>query len=449
MGPDMLATLQRRFPLGAGIALLFGVLVLAGCSPSDPSPGETASATLEKPVQEAQPMEGSAALSQQSQASTPKPAPILTREQQLLKFGRDWAEAMTKRKEETAGDAWDIDAMLTYAMGAAGAEFTKERRELFRTYKEAEKKKPGGVMWQAFGEPWEVIRYHEVAGEARLMCRALVGGGLTYVDLVPVFGADGKPKLVDAYLFSSGEFLTDSLRRVLLPQLARMTQMPLEALGSASPSPLMRHFDSVMGFLQSASQQDHVTVIEKFGALPPEVQNEKFVLIQYLGSIIFLMNQQGKDPQLQRLYYDGMLNFEVQYGDDPAYLLMAMEYHLFKEDYVAAMETVDRLDATVGGDPYLDSLRADILAMEHRLEEALTYAIQARERAPWVEDTYWQVLDIQFQLQDWLGAAAEMDRLVHRFNYKFEIEAQPYYSAFLQSKVGQNWLQDHKQEFAN
>ncbi len=417
------------------VGSILGLLV--GCSPSKPDTSETT------------PVEPSSEIIPVSRGSGPDekplaPAVTLTPQQRLLKFGRDWAEAMSNQEAEPARNAWDEEHLFRLALGETATRFPEVTQALLRAYRQSEQAQPGGVMWQAFGEPWEVLRYHEVHGQPRLMCRAVVGGGLTYVDLVPLFDRDGEPRLVDAYLFSSGEYLSETLRRGILPQMARATGQPIEALVSGQPGPLLLYFDQIISFLRSAAAQEHGEVIDKYQTLPKSLREEKFLLIQYLGAIIFQMDQTGKDPRLQRYYHDGMLDFEVLYGDDPAYLLMAMEYHLFKEDYDAALEAINRLDEAVGGDPYLDALRANVYAAEYRLDEAAELAIRAREQAPWVEDTYWRVLDLHFRREDWTGAAAEMDRLVKRFSYRFEIESEPYYQAFLRTEVGQKWLAAHQ-----
>jgi hypothetical protein len=78
-----------------------------------------------------------------------------------------------------------------------------------------------------------------------------------------------------------------------------------------------------------------------------------------------------------------------------------------------------------------------------RFDEALKAAEQARDHDPEIEEPYWGIVNIQLAREDFAGVAAALEPLVTRFNYEFDLEADPAYENFRQSPEGKAWIANH------
>ena len=63
-------------------------------------------------------------------------------------------------------------------------------------------------------------------------------------------------------------------------------------------------------------------------------------------------------------------DFRKYYSQDPCLDLLLIDYYTLKKDYAQAIPCVDRLDKSVGGDPYLNVLRAASTSAAGHLNEA-------------------------------------------------------------------------------
>lgn len=441
------------------LPVLFSLLMLASCgppakpesqknvadqenpesSPKDPDPSPEPKSTEEPET---------VADSNKGEPATESVRAITADDREtLIAFGDAYATAMSEEEGRSTQNAWDLEALLALAMGDSAANAPEAAAGIKRGFLGGAKKRPGGMMWATFGEPWRMLRVHEVDGEWRILCRANAAGGVSYIDLVPRFNDDEELKFVDAYTFATGEKLSKSLERVLLPQIAEATKIPIEKL-LTKPDPLVKHIDQFISLSQAIQRDDFAGVIDQFNSLPSELQDNKTILLMYLGAAGKLMAAAESD-QAEAAYRDGVERFQKQFGDDPAFLLLGIDYYFYREDFEGATEAIDKLDKAVGGDPFLDFFRASVLLVQEKYKEALPLAEKARDNNPELEEPYWGIVNIHLSLGNFAQVAEGLDQLAEKFYYEFELASDPIYADFLASPEGQKWVAKQVTEDGN
>jgi len=418
------------------LPLILSLMALASCGPPA------------KPESRKQASDEAAASAKSEAASEPKvddsATPASGRaitaadRESLATFGEAYATAMSEGDAAVADHSWDWEALLALAIGDSAAKAPEAAAGIKRGFLDGAKKRPGGMMWASFGTPWRMLRVHEIDGEWRVLYRAIDQSGVSYLDLVPRLDHDGSPEFIDAYVFSSGEKLSETLARFLLPQIAQASKTPIGRL-LTEEDPVVKHVDQFISISRATQQGDFEGVIAQYAALPPELQDNKTILLMYLGAASKLMSAAESEAAIAA-YQNGVERFERKHGDDPAFLLVGIDYHFLREDFESAAELVEKLDVAVGGDPYLDFFRASILLNQEKFTEALPFVEKARDNNPELEDPYWGIVNVHLSLENYAEVAKGLDQLAEKFGYEFDLAADPLYADFLASPEGEAWL---------
>lgn len=364
----------------------------------------------------------------------------------LAAFGGAYAKAMTAGDDTAARAAWNTEALLDLALGESEKAAPEAAAQMKRGFASALGKKPGGIMWATFGKPWRMLRVHEVDGEIRALFRVAADGALIYFDLIPQLNANSEVEFIDAYAFASGERMSQTFRRNFLPQLADAADTPIGEL-LTTPDPLLIHVGPFSEFSKSVQTENYVEALGMYHSLPQEIQENQSVLLMYLAAAGKLMAAGEANPEIENAYREGVEKFQKRFEEDPAFLLMGIDYHFYKQDFEGASKAIDKLDKAVGGDPYLDFYRASALLSQEKYQEALPLAQQAAENDPELEDPYWGIVNIQLALGNFEAVAGGLDQLAEKFDYEFELGEDPAYEAFLKSPIGKAW--EEKQPPAN
>ena len=156
-----------------------------------------------------------------------------------------------------------------------------------------------------------------------------------------------------------GEWLSELQSRALFPTLASMSPKVMAEATEAQRLSIESQDEvrSLVLHLQAGRVDEAITVYKR---LPTVMQEEKWLLVALLK--VAIGQRQGVEFLVQQThrYYPGDLTFDV----------MLFTHYTAIGDYPRAHQTLDRLDKSVEGDPYLDSIRADVLVAEGDLDAA-------------------------------------------------------------------------------
>lgn len=224
-------------------------------------------------------------------------------------------------------------------------------------------------------------------GPAALVRMLFVEGGVSYLALYPT--TEGK--IADAYMFSSGERVTASLRRSIGAMLS----------GAGAESSVIRKFQ------EAARRGDHAETLRRYERLPDSVKD--------LRSVQTMRVQAASLSDDPTLYGEVLADVDRRFPDEPSLDLLKID--LYSDDPPKLVATLKRLDRAVGGDPYLRGLLAERLSEVGRAEEAMAVARQAVEAEPDLGQAQIGLLSAQIATGDFPAAATQLDMLSRGFDF--------------------------------
>lgn len=273
---------------------------------------------------------------------------------------------------------------------------------------------------------FRLLRLAERGGEPRARFRMVdAEGGVKYLDLLFQPDEDGAYRLVDAYDFMQAEDLSDSARRILRGLTGSMVQGSGQATGRDR---------LVVELTQALQREDWQTVVDLYPRIPPREEDRKTLLIFYLQAASMVDFGQ---------YRKALDLFERDFRDDPDAALVLIDHHVLQGDTEAALASIDLLDAGVGGDPFLDYVRANVLLGAGRTNEASGAADRLAEALPDMARAHYPRLDIALAVGDYATLVEGLLHLERDFDHWFDpvmLKNDPAWAGFVASPAFKRWL---------
>ena len=184
-------------------------------------------------------------------------------------------------------------------------------------------------------------------------------GSLNYHRLTIGRNAGQQPVAVDVYVYVTGEPLSHTLGR-MVGQLSGGSEADSLAVAQG------------MQRASSALQAGKPATAEAIlSALPPRWQKQKSIMqmrIVAANGVAAQKLQAGKP--IGNAYRRAVEAFQTTFPKADNLPLLLMDYHFLKQDYPKTAKAVDQLDQQVGGDPYLNLIRANIAIGQNDAEAA-------------------------------------------------------------------------------
>jgi len=262
-------------------------------------------------------------------------------------------------------------------------------------------------------------------------------GGLNYYELALERCADGKIRAVNMYAFATAEFISQAARRDLLPVLASDSGTPLDKLPAADRDfladlPTLRRLAAM---LSAGNFQEGMVLLKE---LRSETRKQKFALLLQIKAAQSI----GGD-----VYFRAIDEIRRLYPEDPCLEFLAFNYHKQKRDFAAVLQSVDRLDKLVGGDPYLDVLRAIVLEEKDDRPGAKRYARRAMGADPTWLAPYYIILHLSLKDQNHDETLRQLKVLDADFSIPFKnLSEQPEFSRFAKSPQYREWIEYLKRQ---
>ena len=268
-----------------------------------------------------------------------------------------------------------------------------------------------------------------------ILCRMIQPisvGGVGYFEFVPTRFPDGKIRAVDVYIMSTAEFFSAALRRAVLPTIANRAQSIVDRL-LKNEQDYIRDLPKLTGILDLMNQGRMKEALAEFGELRPETKKQKTVL---------MIRLRAAQPVDQKQYAAVLEEFRTLYPKDPCFDLLSIDYYTLKRDFVRALESVDRLDKSLGGDPYLNVIRASLSEPRGDLAEARRFARLAIDQEPRLLSAYLELLGISLldkKNDQTLAMLKEIDLTFHL--QLRDLKTVPAYAGFVRSPHYKQWMQ--------
>lgn len=281
------------------------------------------------------------------------------------------------------------------------------------------------------------IRVRTTPSGKRILLRTLFEDGTTnYIEWVPVQNEAGQLKIVDGYVYISGELLSTTIRRVTVPMLAGKQPTLLQRMSGAEREGVkyIQHVQRMTTALQSGQYQQVLALYEQ---LPESLKQEKAVLLQCL-----MAAQNVGDAE----YLTVMETFQKQFPGDVALDFIRLDYLTLKNDLQGVIEALRRLEAAMGGDAYLHSLMALQLLQLGRLPEARLAAEESMRLEPALAMPYQVLVPVSLREQRFEESLRLMKLLFEKTTMEFtDMATDPDFAGFIQSPEYAEW-QTYRQQ---
>lgn len=282
------------------------------------------------------------------------------------------------------------------------------------------------------GGSMELLHLNNEQGRRSALFRTLFNNdSLSYLNMELARRPGGQIKVVDIYQFSSGEVMSQSLRRSFIPIAAHGSRSFLAKL-TKSENDYMKNVENIITMTTAVREDRPKDFMAIYHKLPPSLQKEKTVLVLRLKAAMGISDTE---------YASAIEDLRKTFPHDAALDLLSIDGYIMKKQHRDALACVDRLDKSVGGDPYLDSLRAGLYLEEGEFADARKFADAAVIAASHIVGVHWMLVAVTLKQQDFDATLAALKRIYRDFGFEaYDLSEQPDYAEFRKSPQYQAWL---------
>ncbi len=263
------------------------------------------------------------------------------------------------------------------------------------------------------------LRTQTIDGTPRPLFRMLGDDGVNYHSLeLDKHGSE--IRAADLYIYLTGEQLSSTF--------GNLFDLALHSGAAVEMSEKVTRIKTLM----ASKQLVEANALLK--SLPASLRNSKALLL--LG--VQIASGLNDDAE----YVSAIETYGKAFPNDPSLDLVMVDAAFLRKKYDDAIKMIDRLDKRLGGDPYLESLRAGAYGESGRYAEALVHAKKATEQEPTLVQNWWALLTQQAGGKDYPGALVTLAVLRDKFHASVEHEnlrADPRFTVLTQSKEYAAW----------
>lgn len=278
---------------------------------------------------------------------------------------------------------------------------------------------------------YRLLRVRHDERHSRVLMRLVfLNGGVNYHEYDLRTDGEGT-RADDIYVYFSGEFMSQTLRRYFLQDLAAKDRSWIDRLRGVE-SDFVKHLPAIERMNESNAAGNFANTLAAFETLPPTLQKDKIILLNRTRAAQEVGNAE---------YLDALTDLRRHYPDDPSTALNSIDYFSLQGEHDRALASIDTLDEQVEGDPYLKTLAASIHLQKEDPATARALCAEAIATEPDLVNAYAVLLDIAVMQGEYQEAAERLTQLEYDFGLRFEdLQSVPGYEEFTQSEAYQQWL---------
>jgi len=247
---------------------------------------------------------------------------------------------------------------------------------------------------------YQLVKQYEQHGTQHLLFRLYSNEGLNYHDF-ELAKHDGQTYIADIYIYSAGanfsSLISDFVKTMLDPNLK---------LSESEKDGTINMIRKIRRLMKEDKYQDAQNIFDR---IPVEIQGQKsFCMIG-----IELSSQLDVDAYLRNLD-----DFKKRFPNDPGNHLLLIDAFFLREQYRQALESIERLDALIDKDPFMDYLRALIFKLLKKPVESRKYLLTLNENFPFFEDSAIELIANYLDAKEYVQARSLIKK--YHQNIKFD-----------------------------
>lgn len=290
------------------------------------------------------------------------------------------------------------------------------------------------------GGSFKLLRVKNVDDSFRPVFRLLFPeSGVNYFEFELARYPDGQVGMSDLHVAMIGEPFTQNIRRLTVPAIQEGKNGKLNRLSGRERPYLdnIQKFEEINKAVRTG--QKAAAALATFRSLPAELQKEKTFQILALQ---LAQNVSEED------YSKEMKRFRETHPNDPAMDIISIDYLSVKKQFGKALECIDRLDRSVGGDPYLHCMRGNMHVMAEKWDDAKKSFQKAIQQEPTLHEPYWGMVGVLVSQKNYDETVVWLKKLVVNAEYDFDldwIKSQELYRDFIKTphfKSFETWYRE-------
>lgn len=271
-------------------------------------------------------------------------------------------------------------------------------------------------------------------GELLGMARVFNGEAINYHEFSIEPDDFGRPRIVDLFVALTGEMFSQTMRRTWLPAIPKDQQQRITT-DAAWAHAYNEHFERIDQMATALRISDHARVLEIYDTLPEVLQMD--TVCRSLAVMAASASDEARYGELLR-------KFAKAGADDPSLMLHQLDFYVLKGQPERALECVDELNEFVGGDPFLNFYRGNLLYLLERYDESALRFRATVEYAPDIIEPYWGLVTAELERQNWAGVVETLLAIEMNFNLEFnDLTMVEGYEEFVKTEEFRTWLNRH------
>jgi len=330
---------------------------------------------------------------------------------------------------------FDIDTMMDRALRDAPGDL--KSKEGFR----AGLKKGfniGRNTATAMGEAgrYTFLRLRTVNGKKLALFRLLMDGPFNYHEYLIEAAPQGGVKAVDMYVYLSGEFISQTFRRIYVAAMAAEPGIAGKLVGNQNEYALALKKLQTMNQLIAEGKSDQA--LKVFHGLPDSVKAEKSALILRLTAGSQVSPKESMDA-LEAL--------RKAYPGDPSIPALSLDPLFLAKKFDDVIAAVDELEKAVGGDPFLESFRSSVYMEKGDADKARAAAKRAIEQDKQLDMAYWTMVTISLRTKNFKETVEWLNSIEKNLGLAFQdLTTIDTYAEFVKSPEYAEWMKGRQKK---
>lgn len=277
---------------------------------------------------------------------------------------------------------------------------------------------------------YDFMRTKSVQGQRRVLFRLVSPAGLNYHEYT-LSSEQGEIRAVDLYVFLSGENLSETWRRLLLPTAKELNKNWLEKL-TTEESDFAKNSELFHQLSQEIQQQKWQQALATYKSMPETMQKEKVtMLLRYHAAANI------SDEELVAAAEE----FRSLHPDAKCIELLMLDTHVVRGEYKEALGCAERTMESLGPDSYLEFIAGNMLFEMGQHEKAHQRYQKAVTIEPVVMDALWSLAISAANLKRYDETASTLSKLEERSEMDLtNIGNIVEFAGFLESPQGEKWM---------
>lgn len=354
-------------------------------------------------------------------------------DEECLAFAKQLEEAVIADDGHSAGDLFVWREMVDRALqGLSSPENPNEFVEGIRGAATKDKGRLPNTLGAQIkhGGSYKFLRIRSGPEGKRLLFRLLgSNGGVNYHEIT-LGHQEAKVVGTDIYIYMSGETTPETIRRMAILGATKGDSDLGKRLRATNGGFSTYTLDS-MAMMAAFQEQHFEDCLAAYKRLSLTAQKEKtFMLLRIFAA-------QKIDEQELVAAIDA---FRAAHPKDACVDLIALDSFFLKRDFKAAREAIDRLDKSLGGDPYLHVMRANSYLNEAKFEDADREAKAALEGDASLTSALSILISISLNKREFGNTAELLTKIQNKHHADLSsIAADPAFAEFIKSPEYQKW----------